>query len=234
MNKITCVIVDDEEPGRIVLRELLFLYCQNVEIKGEAANMEDAFTLINECRPEIVFLDIQMPKGTGFDLLKKFSMIDFEVVFTTSFDQYAIEAIKMNALDYLLKPIDTEELLAAVEKVNKRKIGEKLQGGKVVIHHKDRVKLVNVSEIVCLEADSSYTHIYTNDGQKYTPAHLLKSYADLLENNADFVRISRSVIVNLKYLKEYSKGEPCILYLSNNQSYEISRRRKGELMSRLK
>lgn len=234
MNKITCVIVDDEEPGRIVLRELLSLYCQNVEIKGEAANMEDAFALINQCHPEIVFLDIQMPKGSGFDLLRKFSVIDFDVVFTTSFDQYAIEAIKINALDYLLKPIDTEELLAAVEKVNKRKIEQKLANTKIVVHHKDRVKLINVNEIVSLEADSSYTHIYTNDGQKYTPAHLLKTYADMLESDEDFVRISRSVIVNLKYLKEYSKGEPCILYLSNNQSFEISRRRKGELISRLR
>jgi two-component system LytT family response regulator len=234
MNKITCVIVDDEEPGRIVLRELLSLYCQNVEIKGEASNIEDAFALINKCRPEIVFLDIQMPKGSGFDLLRKFSVIDFDVVFTTSFDQYAIEAIKVNALDYLLKPIDTEELLAAVEKVNKREIEKKLTRAKIVVHHKDRVKLVNVSEIVCLEADSSYTRIYTNDGQRYTPAHLLKSYEDMLETNEDFVRISRSVIINLKYLREYSKGEPCILFLSNDQSYEISRRRKGELMSRLR
>jgi two-component system LytT family response regulator len=156
------------------------------------------------------------------------------VVFTTSFDKYAIEAIKVNALDYLLKPVDTEELIAAIEKVRKLIISKNNDQKKIVIHHKDRVKLLNVSEVVCFEADNSYTQVFTNDGQKYMPAQLLKSYEQFLENNEDFIRINRSAIINRNYIKEYSKGEPCIVYLLNGSSYEISRRKKGELIGKIK
>lgn len=234
MNKISCIIVDDEESGRIVMKELLALCAPDVEIKGEASNITDAYDLITEQKPDMVFLDIQMPRGNGFDLIRKFHAIDFAVVFTTSFDKYAIEAIKINALDYLLKPVDTDELRAAIEKVKKLTISKGRDNKKIVIHHKDRVKLINASEVVCFEADNSYTYVYTNDGQKYMPAQLLKSYEQFLEGNDDFIRISRSAIINRNYIKEYSKGDPCIVFLSNGSSYEISRRKKGELIGKLK
>jgi two-component system LytT family response regulator len=234
MTKISCIIVDDEDSGRIVMRELLALCAPDVEIRGEADNINDAYKLIREQRPDMVFLDIQMPRGNGFELIRKFQAIDFAVVFTTSFDKYAIEAIKINALDYLLKPVDTDELLAAIEKVKKLTLSKGKDNKKIVIHHKDRVKLINISEVVCFEAENSYTYVYTNDGQKYMPAQLLKGYEQFLETNEDFMRINRGVIINRNYITEYSKGDPCIVFLSNGSSYEISRRKKGELIGKLK
>jgi two-component system LytT family response regulator len=216
------------------MKELLALCAPDVEIRGEAANITDAYELIERTKPDMVFLDIQMPRGNGFDLIRKFHAIEFAVVFTTSFDKYAIEAIKINALDYLLKPVDTDELQAAIEKVRKQVISKENDRKKIVVHHKDRVKLINVKEVICFEADNSYTQVFTNDGQKYMPAQLLKSYEQFLENNEDFIRISRSAIVNRNYIKEYSKGEPCIVYLINGASYEISRRKKGELIGKIK
>lgn len=234
MNKISCVIVDDEESGRIVMKELLALCAPEVEIKGEADDIISAYDLILAQKPDMVFLDIQMPRGNGFELIKKFHAIDFAVIFTTSFDKYAIEAIKINALDYLLKPVDTDELQAAIQKVRKHKISQGNGNKKIVIHHKDRVKLINVSEVVCLEAENSYTYVHTNDGQKYMPAQLLKGYEQFLEGDDNFIRISRSAIINRNYIKEYSKGEPCVVFLSNGSSYEISRRKKGELIGKIK
>jgi len=115
------LIVDDEQMSRQTLRKLLDLYCPKVEVLGEASSAEEAFSLINEKSPEVVFLDVEMPFGSGFDLLTRFSEIDFEIIFVTAFDQYALKAIKSSALDYLLKPINAEELMEAVQKLEEKK-----------------------------------------------------------------------------------------------------------------
>jgi two-component system, LytTR family, response regulator len=250
MNKINCILIDDEAGGRIVLSELLGKFCPDVNILAEAANIKDGYSLINEKKPDFIFLDIQMPGGSGFELLKQFKQIDFDVIFVTSFDQYAINAIKFSALDYLLKPVDIEDLLQSVEKVRKRKaekekpqewvinllnnLDETKTEKKIVIHHQDKVKLLKLSDIVCFEAESNYTHIFTNDDQKYTPARLLKDFEEFLEKHENFMRISKKAIVNLDYITEYSKGEPYILFLKNGKEYEIGRRKKTELMGRVR
>lgn len=250
MSTINCVIVDDEIHGRVVLRELLTRFCREVNVVGEADGPEPAYTLIRQHKPDLVFLDIQMPAGSGFELLKKFERVNFEVVFVTSYDHYAITAIKFSALDYLLKPVEINELVGCIEKVRQRKAAKQSPGQwvvhllnnidedsgqrKLALHHQDKVKLINLSEVVCLEAESNYTAVYTSDNQKYTPARVLKDFETFLEPHKNFIRINKSVIVNLYCVTEYSKGEPCLLYLNNGKEYEISRRKKAEMNERMR
>ena len=250
MSMINCIIVDDEVHGRVVLRELLTRFCSGVNIVGEADGPEPAYALIQQLKPDVVFLDIQMPGGSGFELLKQFERVDFEVVFVTSYDHYAITAIKFSAVDYLLKPVEINELVGCIEKVRQRRAAKQssgqwvvqllnnIEGGsgqrKLALHHQDKVKLINVSDVVCLEAESNYTAVYTTDGEKYTPARVLKDFEAFLEPNKNFIRVNKSAIVNLDHVTEYSKGEPCVLYLSNGMEYEISRRKKAELNERMR
>lgn len=248
--KISCVIVDDEASGRIVLKELLNKFHPEIQVIGEADSAENGFKEISALKPDLVFLDIQMPGGNGFDLLKKFNNIAFKIIFVTSYQQYAISAFKFNALDYLLKPIDIEELNNSIQKVKQAITKEEnLQPmvlnllnnmdtvsseKKIAVHHQDKVKFLMLTEVICLEAESNYTHIYSSDNQRYTPARVLKDFEEYLAELPNFIRINKSVIVNLDYLSEYSKGEPCFLYLKNGKEYEIGRRKKAELMERLK
>lgn len=250
MNKINCIIVDDEISGRIVVRELLTRFCEDVTIVGEAANIKDAYTLIKEKKPDLVLLDVQMPGGDGFDLLRKFDEINFDIVFVTSYDKYAINAIKFSALDYLLKPIELGDLRISLEKVRQRKneketprqwvinllnnLEEHNPKKSIAIHHQDKVRLVKLADIVCLEAESNYTHIFTIDNERFTPARVLRDFEEYLESYTNFMRINKKVIVNLDYITGYSKGEPHILFLKNGKEYEIGRRKRTELASRVK
>jgi two-component system, LytTR family, response regulator len=250
MTNLTCIIIDDEAAGRIVIRELLWRFHPDVNVLGEASNMDEAFREIRAKKPDFVFLDIQMPGGSGFDLLKRFASVDFEIIFVTSFEKYAINAIRTSALDYLLKPVDINDLKNSIEKVKKAR-EQKINNQplivnllnnmdstdtekKMVVHHLDKVKLLKLSDVVCLEAESNYSHIYTTEGQRFTPARVLKEFEEFLSDQSCFLRINKSVIVNLDYVTEYSKGEPCILHLSNGKEYEIGRRKKAEMMERIK
>lgn len=250
MNTVKAILVDDESHGRILLRELLAKFCPEVQVIAEAGSADDAYDLIQKQKPDVLFLDIEMPGGDGFSLLKRFNRIDFDVVFVTSYNEYAVTAFKFSALDYILKPVEIDELKAAVEKVQRR-IADKRHSGKwvlnllnnvdersgnkkLVLHHGDKVRLLNLNEVVCLEAQSNYTNVYTADGEKFTPARVLKEFEIFLGPNANFIRINKSVIVNMDCVTGYSKGEPCMLYLSNGKEYEISRRKKAELNERIK
>lgn len=247
---LKCIIVDDELPGRIVVRELLAAHCRNVEMAGEAGDIREALELIAVHHPDFIILDIQMPGGGGFELLKKLPRVDFDVIFVTSYDKYAISAIKFSALDYLLKPVDIDELKEAIEKVKIRKelrteknslvinllnnLDQEKEQKKIALHHQHHVKLVNLSDVLYLNAESNYTHVITRNKEKFTSARTLKDFEVFLGDDKRFMRINKSEIVNLDYIVEYSKGEPCIAYLSNGMEIEISRRRKTELMSKLK
>ncbi len=245
MNKLKCILIDDEPSGRIVLKELLTKYCPGVQIADEAASVTEAYEKISSLQPDFIFLDIQMPGGNGFDLLKKFDEINFDTIFVTSYDKYAITAIKFSALDYLLKPVDISDLVSSVEKVKSRKnsaghpgnlvvnllnnIDDTVNEKKLAIHHTDKVKFLKLSDIVCFEAANNYTCIFTADDQKYTAPRVLKDFEDFLPEQKNFIRLNKGVIVNVTYIQHYSKGEPCVISLKNKQEYEISRRRKIEL-----
>jgi two-component system LytT family response regulator len=251
MNKaISCIIIDDEASGRIVLKELLSKFHKDIHIAGEAGTIEDAYREITSKKPDLIFLDIQMPGGNGFELLKKFPVIDFEVIFVTSYEKYAINAIRFNALDYLLKPIDVPDLKNSIEKMKKLKkeqtdrqplmlnllnnIDASDAEKKIAVHHLDKVKFIKLSDVICFEAESNYTHIHTTGNERFTPARLLKDFEEYLAEHDNFIRINKSVIVNLDHLTEYSKGEPCFIYMKNGKEYEISRRKKTEMAERMK
>jgi two-component system LytT family response regulator len=248
--KIKALIVDDEENSRVVLRNLLESFFPEIEIAGEAENVDTAFALIEKVKPQLVFLDIQMPKANGFTLLKKFDPLPFEVIFVTSFDKYAINAIKFSALDYLLKPVETPDLKDAVEKAVKR-IAEKTnrntqivnlihsvdgdsKNRKIAVHSGEKVKLLEEANIVYIEADHRYCKIITNANETFTTAKYLKDFEDYLGENNAFVRISQSLMINIRFIKEYSKGEPCVIEMQTGVSFEVPRRKKTEVLERLK
>lgn len=247
MKIINCILIDDEKSGRIVLRNLLEIYFTDINIVGEAGNIDDAFKLINQLNPDLIFLDIQMPGGDGFELLKKFETISFETIFVTSYDKYAMNAIKFSALDYLLKPVDVEELKISISKIREKRknieetgdliknllqnINANSKTKKLAIHVHDQVKFIDIDAIVSIEANGSYVDVYTKDQQKHLCAKTLKELENYLEIEEYFIRINKSIIINAKLLLSYSKGESSIIVMETGQQYEISRRRKIELKS---
>ncbi|MEO5644902.1 MAG: response regulator [Bacteroidia bacterium] len=248
--KITAIIVDDERQSRDVLNSLLNNFSNEIEIIGEAGNIDDAFGIINEKKPQLVFLDIQMPRGNGFTLLKKFDEITFEIIFVTSFDKYAINAIKFSALDYLLKPIevkDMEEAVAkAVKSISKKhnsnpqivNLLHNINAGskdlKMMLQIGEHMKLITSANIAYIESDGSYCNITTIANERYITARYLKDFEDYFGEDSYFVRIHRGCLLNVMQIKGYNVGEPCIIEMNNGQTFEVARRKKQEVLERLK
>lgn len=244
------IIVDDEEKSRRVLRNLLEKFCKEVEVCAEAESAQRAAQLIDEHKPQLVFLDIQMPTGSGFDLLRKYKELPFEVIFVTSYDEYAINAIKFSALDYLMKPVEVEELKTAVAKANRKSATSNSSGLQVInllnntsedhveksvaVHVNEKVMFIKINTIVRIEADNRYSHLYTKDGNKYTVTKTLKEFEEFLANNKSFVRINKNYMINLNSVKNYSKGEPCVIETDDGSMFEVSRRKKQEILEVLK
>ena len=247
---LTTVIIDDEKNSRIVLKNLLNELYPEIQILGEAADSKEGYKVILETKPQLVFLDIQMPGGNGFTLLKKWNDIPFEVIFVTSYDQYAISAIKFSALDYLLKPIEIPDLQKAIEKAIKsiaskeekqiqiinllNNVNKDNKARKIMVHDKDRVKLLTVDKIGYIESDDSYCHITMTHGEKYTTSKFLKDFEEFFLGNNDFIRIHKRVMININFIHDYSKGEPCVLSMEDNKTFEVARRKKQEVLERLK
>lgn len=249
-NTITAILVDDENNSRIVLKNLLSNFAKEIEVIGEADNVEDAYVLIQKKQPQLLFLDIQMPKANGFALLRKFQTLPFEVIFVTSYDKYALSAIKLSALDYLLKPVETDDLKAAIAKAVNRILNQNNSATQVVnllhnldaphndhkvaVHSGDLVKFINENDIIYIEADGSYCIIYTKQNERFTTARNLKDFEEYFGETSAFVRVNRSCLLNAKHIKQYSKGDPCIIEMINGKSFEIPRRKKAEILEKLK
>lgn len=247
---LNAVIVDDEHKNRQVLTHLLQTHCINVNVVGEADNVEEAFLEISDKKPHLVFLDIQMPLGNGFQLLEKFTPIFFDTIFVTSYDQYAITAIKFSALDYLLKPIDVQELKTAVDKATHKiekennfqllyqnllnNLKAEVKEKTMAIHNRANVILIQMSKVLYMEADSNYSFIYMQDGSNHHTAKTMKEIEEFTSDMPVFVRINRAVIVNTGYCSHYQKGDPYIVVLNNGKSFEISRRKRPEVLDKLK
>jgi two-component system LytT family response regulator len=250
MEILNAIIVDDEERSRKVLRRLLASFCPEVKIVGEAENIDEAFVVINKATPQLVFLDVQMPTGNGFTLLEKYKEVPFDVVFVTSFDQYAISAIKFSALDYLLKPVDTNELRKAVDRALSKSrlitdrqvqivnllnnIDPAVKEKRISVHKNESVVFVNLSDIIHIEADDRYSLVKTFQLETYTLAKTLKEIEDFLCNDNLFIRISRSLIVNITHVKSYTKDDPCMITMSDGMVFEAPRRKKQEILKMLK
>ena len=247
---INALIIDDEVSSRNVLKQLLLKFCPEITICGESDNADKAYLLIQEKKPQLVFLDIHMPSGNGFTLLRKFDKIDFEVVFVTSFDHFAIEAIKFNALDYLLKPVEVNDLKAAVSKAEQRilekhssaplivnllaNLTDENKEKKIPLHTANSVRFVELNEILFFEADGNYTHIETQSGEKFISSKNLKEFESMLEGIKQFIRVNKSAIVNSTRIASYSKTEPYLLSISSDKEFEISRRKRIEVLDRLR
>jgi two-component system, LytTR family, response regulator len=191
-----------------------------------------------------------MPRQSGFTLLKKFEEPPFEVIFVTSYDQYAINAIKFSALDYLLKPVEVKDLREAIGKAKKsieRKTGSNVQilnllrsidseekEKKVAVHAGEQVKLLSIGDIVYIEASGRYCNIITATGKRFITPKYLKDFEEYLGSDTDLVRIHKSCMINVRHIKEYSKGEPCIIEMTDGKTFEVARRKKVEILDRLK
>lgn len=241
---IRCVIVEDEEMARKVLKSLLAQYCPDVMVCAEADDVESGKTVIEAFRPDLVFLDIEMPGGSGFKLLSNVNNNDFEVVFITAYEQFAIKAIRHAALDYLLKPVDPKELVAAVEKVKESKYKktlkkqydnllsnlnpEQLVIRKISISTTDKIHLIEVDNIIRCESDNYYTIIYFKNDTNLMVSKTLKEMEQKLEE-FNFVRTHKSHLVNIRCIMNFIKDEMMVL-LSDGTKVPVSKRKKEKII----
>ncbi|MEO6315062.1 MAG: LytTR family DNA-binding domain-containing protein [Chitinophagaceae bacterium] len=244
---ITAIIVDDEPDCCESLVMLLERYCPEVKVLDICYGADTALQSIKERAPELLFLDIEMPFLNGFQLLEKLGDINFELIFTTSYDQYAIKAIRFSALDYLLKPVDREELQKAVQKAahrNKHPLPQQLDLllqklrnpsipiNKIAIPTMEGFQLLAAESIISCESDSNYTHLSLKDKRKITASRNLKEIEEMLEDYP-FIRIHNSHIVNINEIEKYIKGEGGYLVMSNGATINVSRSRKELLLKKL-
>lgn len=242
------IIIDDELKSRESLKKLLLAYCPGAtEVKATCQNITEGVEAIYRFRPDIVFLDVQMQGETGFDLLSKFKKVDFEVIFTTAHAEYALQAIKFSAVDYLLKPVDIEELRNAIAKVAQKqhaniafrmqhllqnlKVSNK-ENYKLALPTSEGLTFIPVTRIIYCKASGNYTEIFMADGIKYLVCRQLKEYDDLLfEHN--FFRIHHSFLINLDHIKNYVKGDGGYVVMTDDTTIDVSRRKKDSFLDRI-
>ncbi len=233
------IIIDDLSDARLAIKSDVEAYCPTISIVGEAEGVVSGAKLIREVNPDLVFLDIQMPDGTGFDLLEITGTDRFKVIFTTASDEYAIKAFKFSAVDYLMKPIDPDELISAVDKsINNSHKGsiEILQNTmrdgsakRIALNTQEKTLIKEISEIVRCESSVNYTMFYFSDGTRLLVTQTLKNYDDLL-SPYDFLRVHQSHLINSKFVKEYNKSDGGYLVLKDNSTVPVSTRRKNVVM----
>lgn len=234
---IKAVIIDDESKGRNILKNSLKKYCHKVSIIGEADGVETGKNLIDTKQPELVFLDIDMKDGTGFDLLEKFSQFSFGVIFVTAHNEYALKAFKCSAIDYLLKPILPNELVQAVTKFEKdlalKNLSYKIESllenkakiKKLALPTLNGIELLKIDELIYCESSSNYTIFNTTSNTQIVVSKTIKEYAVVL-SEYNFFRIHQSYLVNLDYVSKYNKNDGGFVILENGKKIPISRRNK--------
>lgn len=245
---IRAVIIEDEAESRELLTALVTKNCEGVTVVDTAGNVEAGVEAIKKHSPDLIFLDISMPDGTGFDLLGKVANMKFDIIFTTATDRYALKAIKYSALDYMLKPIDVEELKVAVEKVKDKKssvsgvenLAFLLQNlkqkndnfSKITLPTGNAYEIVNVPDIIRCEAEGSYTNFYLVGNKKVMVSASLKHYEDLLPEN-DFIRVHHHHLINMNHVVRFLKVDGGYAIMSDGTQVEISRRKKDAFVERL-
>ena len=242
--KLKTIIVEDEQISREILRNYIVKYCPNLELLGEASNIEEAYELIQQHELDLVFLDVEMPFGNGFDLLEKVEDRTFETIFVTAYDHYAIEALNNQATYYLLKPISIDELIKSVSLVTEIKEKEnQLQNtilqpktsainGKITIPLQDGFEVINVEEIVFCKADDNYTEIHFSNSRKIV-SKTLKHFEEVLKEYP-FARIHKSYLVNINAITKYKKGKGGSVELTNGKEVLVSASKKGNLLAYFK
>jgi len=248
MNTIKVIIVDDEEPARVSLHKLLEWNAPDLEVIASCDSVDSALRAIQENKPDLVFLDIEMPVRNGFDLLQAVDRLDFEVVFVTAYDQFAIQAFKHHAIAYLLKPIDEDELNEAIERV-RQQVSTRINSdslmkmftmlhqvkpgfNKIAIPTMEGLELIRMDRILHCSAEGNYTQLHIKDQPPLLVSKSLRFFEDQLADYPQFIRVHHSHIVNLEFVERYVKGKGGYLVLENNTSIPVSRTRKDDLLSR--
>jgi two-component system LytT family response regulator len=240
----TAVVVEDEQNVRLGLIAMIHDYCPSVKVIGEAANVADGYKQITEKKPDIVFMDVRLPDGSGFDLLSKIVAFNPKVIFVTAYGDYALQAIKYSAIDYLLKPVIPDELIDSVEKachfIKQEKEYYELSSlnefasnnspKKIVIKTKTNSFYPFISDIIYCKADGNYTHIILRDDKPIMVAKTLKFYSDILSEHG-FIRAHQSFLVNPVHVIGIHQDT---LSLSNGDTIDVSRRKKSLILSQLK
>ena len=244
---VKAIIVDDEPNCCKTLSLLLDRYCPEVQVTGIFHNGLDGLQAINTSSPELVFLDVQMPKMNGFEMLEKLPSVNFHLIFTTSFDKYALKAFRFSAIDYLLKPVDREELQKAIQKVLQRSeipVTEQLQIllqkinhpassiNKIALPTMEGLQMISVQSIISCEADDNYTTLILKNNKKLVVSCTLKVIEELLEDHS-FIRVHRSFLVNLHEVEKYVKADGGYVVMSDGKHIYISRNKKEELLKKL-
>jgi two-component system LytT family response regulator len=243
------VIIDDEKDSREILANYLTKYCSDIIIAGYGESVATGLSAIHQHQPDIVFLDIEMPYGNGFDLLDQVATVNFETVFVTAFDNYAIKALNQSAAYYLLKPIDIDELVKAVEKIKKERVQteyiqhtrvlldnlrtETKQHQKIMLPTLEGFEIVAIKSIIYCEAVDNFTRFYFETGQPLMICRTLKYFEDILGEHL-FVRIHRSYVINPDYVIRYSKGKGGYVTMKNNKELEVSPAKKKEFLDMFK
>lgn len=240
---IKAIIIDDEQHCIGRLTKLLGSL-KNIDLLGSYSSVGTGILGIRELRPDLVFLDVQIHEKTGFDLLREIGTVNFEVIFVTAFDTYAVQAFKFSAVDYLLKPIDKDDLKIALEKVDEKLKGKdferKMENLLSNIHKKDihkkisiptfdGLEFIQVSDIVRCQADVNYTHVYLKNRTKITVSKTLKSFENLL-SECNFFRVHNSHLINLDHIQKFTKGKGGYITMIDNAHIEVSSRRKDEFL----
>jgi two-component system LytT family response regulator len=240
------LIIDDENRTRDFVKKMIDSFQLDLEVFTDGENVETGIEAINRIQPDIVFLDIQMPDGTGFDVLNSLETKKFEVIFITAYQEYAIKAIKFSALDYILKPIDAEELhsaiLTAIDSVEFKKedlqyeaLENNIQPGnrrKLVLKTQECVYIVDLMEIIRCEADKNYTFFFLNNGKKILVSRTLKDFETML-NGYGFFRIQQSHLINLDYLDRYDKHQGGAIIMKDGSALPLSPAKKDQFFKLL-
>lgn len=245
--KLKAILVDDEATSRNVLREYIQRYCPQLQVVAEAESVQTALPVIENHQPDILFLDVEMPMGNGFDLLEQLEDANFDTIFVTAYDHYAIQALNYSASYYLLKPVSIDELIAAVEKVIKQRQKPEnqnfrqvllenfhqpnFQQKKIVLPLMEGFEVVKIEDIVACEAHDNFTDFYFTNRSKMMICRSLKFYEELLQESG-FLRVHKSHLINLEHVVKYNRGKGGIVTMSNGQEIAVSAQKKDAFLER--
>ncbi|MGI8952475.1 MAG: LytR/AlgR family response regulator transcription factor [Chitinophagaceae bacterium] len=245
---IKAIIIEDEENSRKILYDMLTQHFRNIEVMAVCKNVEEGKASIEQLHPELVFSDIELDGDSAFNMLQQLNTINFEVIFTTAFEKYAIQAIKFSALDYLLKPFSKEDLAEAInhyqQKQNKQQSAQQFDtlfhnlkhfqndAKKIALPASNGLTIIPVKDIIRCQAEVNYTTFFLTAKNKMLVTKTLKEYEELL-NDYDFIRVHNSHLINLHHVKNYSRGEGGTVTMSDGTEVDVSRRKKEEFLKRL-
>jgi len=241
MKKYNAIVVDDEHSAREIIEKLLTKFCPQINLICTCTNLEEAVAVIKENKPELVFLDIEMPNYAGYEITRFFDEINFEIIFVTAYDKYALKAFEVSAVDYILKPIDIIRLKEAVSKFENKKnlssihknyqiLKENLSKSeltKIIIPYKGDQKIISISTIIAFEAEEAYTKIHLADGESILASKNLKHFENLLLENKSFFRSHKSWLINVNAIQSYSKSN-LLIELKEGIVSKLSKYKKSD------